>query len=163
MRWVADCADSASVSDPAATNFGGPLPCTYLPPAESYVRVVRTVPNKDGAIFKPQEEGRGLRLGGVWCLPGRHGRGGPVWRHNHYHHMSFIDGTTPYPFVLVAWHQGRAGKRTSFWRESEFNPEAMQTKYIISYLKRIHNSGQGQTEWEIATSVFPLIVNWRVP
>ena len=80
-----------------ATNFGGPLPCTYLPPAESYVSS-QNRPKQGRSHLKPQE-GRGLRLGGVWCLR-------PTWtRRSGLETQSlppcpFTDGD-PIPIVLV--------------------------------------------------------------
>ena len=149
--------------DPAATNFGGPLPCTYLPPAESYVRVVRTVPNKDGAILNPKKEEvyAWVEYGVSQADIDEAVRSGDTIITTT---CPSIDGTTPIPICFGRLAPGSRGENEHhFGVNLEFNPEAMQTKYIISYLKRIHNSGQGQTEWEIATSVFPLIVNWRVP
>ena len=155
--------DPTTCQDSKATNFGGPLPCIYpSPPAQSYVRVIRTIPSTDGAILnsKKEEVSVTVEYGVSQADLDEAIRSGDTIVTMT---CASIDGTTPVPICFGRLASGSRGENEHhFGVNLEATPEATQTRYIILYLKWVHDGGlSNQTEREIAKSVFQLIVNWQ--
>lgn len=148
--------------DPLANNKGGALPCTYPIVETSNVKTTNVSPS-DGATLNYRTNDATVHSVydiSVADVAEMTRTADPIYLTS----CLSIDGVNTIPICFSRPISGTHGEMDlNPGVNLQFNPEAVQTRYAISYLAFVHNNGQpGRTERVIKVApAFPRLINWQ--